>query len=124
MHSLDTLDEVLEHIKSVESETIELTREAELGIVRYIEKNGLILDDETLEVMQYQDIISQQLHATIEMIENIQSLIRTTSVNESSGLEGLAAMEEKLSNVLQQARDKHSAFSGKFEHHDEGVEFF
>ncbi|MDD2828702.1 MAG: hypothetical protein PHW18_03930 [Sulfuricurvum sp.] len=124
MQSLDLLDEALEHIKSVESETIELTRIAELSIVRYIEKNGLTLDDETLEAMQYQDIVSQQLHATIEMIENIQNLIRTLRENEGSGLECLSAIEEELSSVLQQAREKHSAFSGKFEHHDDGVEFF
>jgi hypothetical protein len=52
MRFLNTLDGLLEHIKSVENETIDLTREGQLRIVRFLEKHKLVLDDDTMEAMQ------------------------------------------------------------------------
>jgi len=49
MRFLNTLDGLLEHIKSVENETIDLTREGQLRIVRFLEKHKLVLDDDTME---------------------------------------------------------------------------
>lgn len=129
MQFLHTLDGLLEHIKSVEGETIKLTKEAQLRMIRFIEKQGLVLDDETLEAMQYQDIIAQQLGATIEAIEHVQTHLEyfTRAFNEDDSLavESLEKMQEKLTSALDQAREKHSAFGGKIQHQDDdGIEFF
>ena len=129
MQFLHTLDGLLEHIKSVERETIEMTQKAQLQVVRFIEKKSLILDDETLEVMQYQDIIAQQLGATIEAIENAQKHLQyfTRAFNEDDSLaaENLEKMHGKLTSALNRAREKHSAFGGKIQHQDDdGIEFF
>jgi hypothetical protein len=57
MRFLNTLDGLLEHIKSVENETIDLTREGQLRIVRFLEKHKLVLDDDTMEAMQYKILL-------------------------------------------------------------------
>lgn len=129
MQFLHTLDGLLEHIKSVEGETIKLTKEAQLRMIRFIEKQGLVLDDETLEAVQYQDIIAQQLSATIEAIEHVQTHLEyfTRAFNEDDSLavESLEKMQDKLTSALDQAREKHSAFGGKIQHQDDdGIEFF
>jgi polyribonucleotide nucleotidyltransferase len=119
MQFVQTLNRLLDHIKTVERETIDLTREGQLQLVKFIEKSSLRLDDEMLEVMQYQDIIAQQLSATIEAIETMQAHLDDKEVR-------LDEMDDKLSSVLKRAQEKHSAFGGKTQHHDfdDGVEFF
>ena len=129
MQFLQALNGLLEHIKTVERETIELTRDGQLQVVRFIEKNSLHLDDETLEVMQYQDIIAQQLGATIEAIESaqkhLQYFTRAFSEDDSLAAENLEKMHGKLTSALDRAREKHSAFGGKIQHQDDdGIEFF
>lgn len=130
MQFVQTLNGLLEHVKKVERETIALTKDGQLQLVKFIEKNSLRLDDETLEVMQYQDIIAQQLSATIEAIENMQAHLHlfTNAFDQDapSMQESFGEMDDKLTSVLKNAQDKHSAFGGKTQHHnfDDGVEFF
>ena len=98
-------------------------------MMRFIEKQGLVLDDETLESMQYQDIIAQQLGATIEAIESAQTHLeyftRAFDEDDSLAVESLEKMHGKLTSALDLAREKHSAFGGKIQHQDDdGIEFF
>ncbi|MCK9371845.1 MAG: hypothetical protein M0P91_01500 [Sulfuricurvum sp.] len=128
MMFLHTLDTLLEHIKSVESETIDLTKKAQLKFVQLIERNGILPDDETLETMQYQDIISQQLSATIEAIEsvqeNIKHFLRSLSESDADTAESIDKMESRLTGALEKAKERHSAFGGKLHQDDNGIEFF
>ncbi|MCL4431287.1 MAG: hypothetical protein M1300_03095 [Epsilonproteobacteria bacterium] len=130
MQFLHTLNGLLEHVKSVERETIALTQEAQLRFVRFLDKNGLSVDDETLEAMQYQDIIAQQLSATIEAIESAQEhmqyFIHAFSEDDAIAAQSIERMHGKLTNALEKAKEKHSAFSGKVnrEDDDDGIEFF
>jgi len=129
MQFLHTLDGLLEHIKTVERQTMDLTKEAQLRMVRFIEKQELILDDETLEAMQYQDIIAQQLSATIEAIENAQthldSFLQAFNEDDSLAVQSLEKMQGKLTSALERAKEKHLAFGGKIQHQDDdGIEFF
>jgi hypothetical protein len=127
---LTTLNGLLEHIKTVERETIVLTQEAQLRIVRFIEKNKMQVDDETLEAMQYQDIIAQQLSATIEAIESAQEhmqyFIHAFTHDDQTAAQSIEKMQGKLTNALEKAKEKHSAFSGKVNREDDedGIEFF
>lgn len=128
MMFLHTLDTLLDHIKSVESETIDLTKKAQLRFVQLIERNGILPDDETLETMQYQDIISQQLSATIEAIEsaqeNIKHFLRSLSESDADTAESIDKMELKLTGALEKAKERYSAFGGKLHQDDNGIEFF
>lgn len=130
MQFLNTLNGLLNHVKTVERETIELTQEAQLRMVRFIDKNGLTLDDETLEAMQYQDIIAQQLSATIEAIESAQEhmhfFMDAFNEDDSIAAQSIEKMDGKLTAALEKAKEKHSAFSGKVhcEDDDNGIEFF
>lgn len=125
---MDRVDELLEHIKMVETDTIELTRVAQIQVATFIESKELVLDDDTLEVMQYQDIISQQLSATIEAIESVQSGISELehSFAKEERAETLDVMSERLRSVIEHAKERHSAFSGKTVDgsDDDGIEFF
>lgn len=129
MQFLTKLDGLLTHIKQVENETIDLSREAQLRFVRFIEKNHLQVDDETLEAMQYQDIISQQLSASIEAIECVQSYLqyfsKAFSEDDAIAMMSIQKMDEKLGNALEKAKEKHAAFSGRFSgNQDDEIEFF
>lgn len=130
MQFLQTLNELLEHVKGVERETISLTQEAQLRMVRFLEKNKLQVDDETLEAMQYQDIISQQLNATIEAIENAQEhisyFVHAFNQDDAIAAQSIEKMHSKLTNALDKAKEKHSSFSGKMNRadDDDGIEFF
>lgn len=129
MMFLNTLNTLLEHIKAVESETISLTKEAQLRMVRLLEKNGITPDDETLEAMQYQDIIAQQLSATIEAIESVQGhvqyFLHAFNQDDTIASDSMNKMESKLTMALEKAKEKRAAFSGKLQHEaDDGIEFF
>lgn len=130
MQFLNTLNGLLEHVKTVERETIALTQEAQLRFVRFLEKNGLQVDDETLEAMQYQDIISQQLSATIEAIESAQEhmqyFMHAFGEDDAIAAKSIEKMHIKLNSALDKAKDKYSAFSGKVNNKDDddGIEFF
>lgn len=130
MQFLQTLNELLEHVKNVERETISLTQEAQLRMIRFLEKNNLQVDDETLESMQYQDIISQQLSATIEAIENAQEhihyFVHAFNQDDAIAVQSIEKMHGKLTHALDKAKEKHSAFSGKINStdDDDGIEFF
>lgn len=128
---LETVNHLLEHIKEVETDTIELTKKSQLLLTSFIEKSGLTLDDETLEAMQYQDIISQQLSATIEAIEDVQVSIKqfnqAFSEDDAAAVERLDSMQNKLTNALEIAKQKRSRFAGKTAGdagNDDGIEFF
>ena len=125
-----TLNDLLEHIKQVELDTITLSQEAQLKISNFIEKNKLELDDEAAEALQYQDIVSQQLSATIEAIETVQKTLKVYAHNfsedEKVADSSIAILRKKLDAVLDTAKAKKEAFSGhvKSGSDEHEIEFF
>ncbi len=121
MPPLDTLDRLLEHVVEVESEMISLSAQAHRRISEWIGASGAEITDEVLEALQYQDILSQQLGATIEAIEGVRELLSQNGED----AEALAGIDAKLFGILETARSKHAAFSGRVHQDDgEGIEFF
>lgn len=125
----DSLYELLEHIKQVEKDTISLSKEAQIRLSSFIESQNIELNDEVAEALQYQDIVSQQLSATIEAIEavqeNLQIFARTLEEGDTSADENAGRLQTKLSAVLEEARAKKEAFSGHIKNNDEDeIEFF
>jgi len=130
MMMLDSMDELLTHIKEVQLDVIELSGESLLKMSSFMEKNKLEIDEDISTALQYQDIITQQLNATIEAIESMQSSINMFShaykSDEGLAQQSIEKLKEKLNLTLQDAKDKKSRFSGKSaeSHADDEIEFF
>ncbi len=126
----DSLYELLEHIKQVEQDTISISKEAQMKLSTFMEHKNIELDDEAAEALQYQDIVSQQLSATIEAIElvqkNLQMFAHNFKEDEKIADESILKLRAKMSTVLDEARAKKDAFSGhiKDKTDDHEIEFF
>jgi len=126
----DSLYELLEHIKEVEQDTINLSKEAQMKLSTFIEKKNIELDDDAAEALQYQDIVSQQLSATIEAIElvqqNLQMFSHTFKTDEKIADDSIVKLRAKMNTVLDEARAKKEAFSGhlKSQTDESDIEFF
>ena len=128
---LNAVDELLEHIKEVQLDVIELSNDSLLKMSSFIEKNSLEIDEDISTSLQYQDIITQQLNASIEAIESMRNGINrfnhTYESDENLVNESMQKLQEKLSATLQDAKDKKDRFSGKTAEHDaptDDIEFF
>jgi len=127
---LNAVDELLDHIKDVQLDVIELSNDSLLKMSSYIEKNSLEIDEDISTSLQYQDIITQQLNASIEAIDSMKTSINRFNhafeSDENLANESLGKLQAKLRQTLQEAKDKKDRFSGKFadEHADDEIEFF
>ena len=126
----DSLYELLDHIKQVEQDTINISKEAQMKLSSFMENKNIELDDEAAEALQYQDIVSQQLSATIEAIElvqkNLQMFAHNFKEDEKIADDSILKLREKMNTVLSEAKAKKDAFSGhikdKSDEHE--IEFF
>ena len=129
IHMLSSVNELLTHIKEVEVDTIQMSQDSMMMLSEFIEKNNLELDENAAKSLQYQDIISQQLTATIEAIGSVQKSIKifenAYESDEKVVNDSLDKLCKKLTKTLSIAKDRRDAFSGKFGHEDqEEIEFF
>ena len=128
---LNSFDNLLEHIKEIQEDVIGLSNESLLKMSAYIEKNNLEVDDDILTALQYQDIITQQLSATIEAINSMRGSMNRFShayeQDESLVKDSMSKLHEKLNITLKEAKDKKNRFSGKIAQDDaqnDEIEFF
>lgn len=128
---LNSIEELLTHIQDVQKDVIGLSTESLLKISSFIENNNLEIDEDVATALQYQDIISQQLNATIEAIDSIKININRFShlykSDENLAVESMNKLHDKLNATLNDAKDKKDRFSGKFADSSEEVdeiEFF
>nr|WP_275853257.1 hypothetical protein [Sulfurimonas sp. SAG-AH-194-C20] len=127
---LDSIDELLSHIKSVQVDVVELSNESLMKMSSFMEKNNLEIDEDISTALQYQDIITQQLNASIEAIDSMKKSIDMFSHayknDEGLAQESINKLQEKLSLTLAEAQDKKNRFSGKISASDadETIEFF
>jgi hypothetical protein len=127
---LDSVDSLLEHIEVVQKDVISLSGESLLKMSSYIEKNQLEVDDDILTALQYQDIITQQLSASVEAIESMRKSMKRFShafeSDENLAQDSIKKLQEKLNTTLAEAKDKKNRFSGKVSDDDasDEIEFF
>ena len=127
---LDSVDSLLEHIEQVQKDVINLSGDSLLKMSNYIEKNQLEVDDDISTALQYQDIITQQLNATIDAIESMRKSINRFShafeSDENLAQDSMKKLQEKLNITLAEAKDKKNRFSGKVSDDDasDEIEFF
>ena len=121
---LNSIEEMLSHIKDVQKDVINLSGEASLIVTHFIEKNSLDIDENVAKALQYQDIITQQLNATIEAIESIEVYIQQFThayhTDETLAFENMKKLQAKLNQALEEAKDKKDRFIGKL--HDANVQ--
>ena len=127
---LKSVDNLLEHIEEVQKDVIGLSNNSLLMMSTYIEEQKLEVDEGISTALQYQDIITQQLSATIEAIESMRSSIKRFSHafenDENLAQESMNKLEDRLNITLAEAKDKKSRFSGKTSQDEESdeIEFF
>jgi len=127
---LNSVDDLLEHIEEVQTDVIELSNESLLKMSSFIESNNIEVDDNISIALQYQDIITQQLSATIEAIESMRSSIKIFSHafenDEILAQDSMKKLQDKLNVTLADAKDKKNRFSGKTVQEDvqDEIEFF
>ena len=128
---LNSVDSLLEHIREVQEDVIGLSNDSLIKMSSYIDKNKLEIDDDISTALQYQDIITQQLSATIEAIDSMKSSISTFTDayehDEELVKDSVSKLEEKLNSTLADAKDKKNRFSGKTaedDSQDDEIEFF
>ncbi len=129
MEPLQTLDRLLEHVIDVEREMITLSAEAHRRISAWITASGGEITDDVVEALQYQDILSQQLSATIEAIESVRrhvgGICDASSGRDAEGDEAMERIDTHLAEILETAQSKRLAFGGRVhQDDDEGIEFF
>jgi len=129
MLMLNSIKELLEHIKEVQKDTIDLSKESTMILSKFIEEQNIELDENVATSLQYQDIISQQLTATIEAIESVQTSIdifeNAFESDEIVASGSMNKLQTKLKATLEDAKIKRDAFSGKLTHEDQDeIEFF
>lgn len=128
MASLEALDQFLKHLIDVESEMIDLSNRSHQNIAAWIENAKLEASEEVLQAMQYQDILSQQLGATIEAIGSIREFLSknvdSRTEEDLKAVSEIEQMDAKLIDVLEKAQEKRAAFSGKSGVSDDEIEFF
>ena len=128
---LKSVDELLDHIKNVQRDVISLSGESLMKMSGFIEKNSIEVDEDILTALQYQDIITQQLSATIEAIDSMKSSMERFShayeSDENLAAQSIDKLREKLNSTLQEAKEKKDRFSGKSAQQSidtEEIEFF
>ncbi len=114
---LVTLQDALEHIKDVQTNVTKLNLESMTKLSEAIFDSDFELEEEGFVALQHQDILTQQLGATSELIEMISK-----HINEGSAED----LEKNISGSLEVAKAKKDAFSGNaFDHkHEDIVELF
>lgn len=128
---LNSMLEILEHIKDVQSSVIELSKESMVDVSSFLNEKKITPDTRVLNAIQYQDIISQQLNATIEAInsidKNINFYLRALREDSTIISDGFEKLQSKLNKSLKEAKNKKDAFSGKTldnSNENEEIEFF
>ncbi|HIP02384.1 MAG TPA: hypothetical protein EYG75_02600 [Campylobacterales bacterium] len=111
------LQRALDHIKEVQTNVTALNLKSMTMLGDAIFEAEVEISEDGFVALQHQDILTQQLSATSELIEMISK-----HINESSD----EALEKNISAALEVAKAKKDAFSGNaFNHkHEDIVELF
>jgi hypothetical protein len=105
---LNSAIDMINHFEDVEKNIIEVSKESSLKLAKLIEDGKIEASQDVVSALQYQDIVSQRLSATIEAMEETKMYLQDYVS------EGMCADEllEKLSFTLQNAIKKQIAFEG------------
>jgi len=128
---LNSVDDLLAHIENVQSNVKKLSGDSLMKMSDFMEINKIEIDENLATAFQYQDIINQQLDATLDAIKSMRSSIDVFSHayknDESLVNDNLLKLQEKLEKTLKEAKEKKERFAGKSDEDSTGneeIEFF
>jgi hypothetical protein len=114
---LNTIVDVLEHIQIVETDVKDQTRERTLELSKFLESRGVEPTKDILTGIQYQDILSQQLTATSEAMDEICKTIKRYqhAIDKDNEMleDSFKKLDKKLQVSLDDAKEKRERFNGK-----------
>ncbi len=124
-----SISHLLEHIQEIEKEIIELSEKSTMVFSELIEQNSIEIDEQITQALQRQDMISQQLNATVDAIEEAKRSMQKCQEgmqNDALSVEReLEELDRALQNILVNAKEKKEAYSGHFHSQDDNeIEFF
>lgn len=102
-----TID-MINHFKGVEENIISVSKDSSLRLANLIENGTIQANEEVVLALQYQDIVSQRLSATMEAMEETNKYLQQYAKDVLCTEEFL----EHLSFTLQNAIKKQLAFEG------------
>ncbi len=99
------LENIFEHIKSVQEDVSKLNFEAMQQVNDLIFGSGIEVDDDVFVALQHQDILTQQLGAISELSQTLQKHLQN--------YEDYETLESKFLSALEIAKAKKEAYRGK-----------
>lgn len=129
--TFDAFSKLLDHIKSVQNDIMENTKIQTMDMLDFLNENKIKPDNRMMHMLQYNDILSQQLSAINVAIDSINENIHihTEEIADSyvKITKNFEDLNVKLNYDIEDAKRKRNAFNGRFnntnEEEDE-VEFF
>jgi hypothetical protein len=114
---LEVIKSSLEHIKSVQSDITKLNHDSMTLLNEAIFDADVEISENGFVALQHQDILTQQLNATSELIDMIDKHLNESDEDD---------MAKNIASSLEVAKAKKDAFSGNaFEQkHEDHVELF
>ncbi|MEA1917175.1 MAG: hypothetical protein U9N42_06565 [Campylobacterota bacterium] len=104
MVTLTSLNHLLEHIKVVQEDVLNMSSSSSQLVEQFLEDSGVELDDNIVKAMQLQDITTQQLNGVIETL---------TAISEKLSNKDTVVFDDIIASELIEAKNKKDRFSGK-----------
>jgi hypothetical protein len=111
---LNSAIDMINHFEEVEKNIISESKQSSMELARLIDDGKINATEEVIDALQYQDIVSQRLSATVEAMENTKKFIQEYVDDNMCPEEFL----DKLSFTLQNAIKKQLAFEGSHDTDD------
>jgi hypothetical protein len=123
---------LLKHIKKVEQEIEILTQKSSGILIKEITTNDIIINDEILEAIQLQDIITQQFSAVSIAIDDIEKHVdahmQAMRIDNAIFHMSIEKLHTKMIDSLNEAKKKQDSFTGNSllatENRTDEIEFF
>jgi hypothetical protein len=127
---LGSIVKILNHIEGVQKDVLELSERSAKYFHGLLEANGMQADDSTIQALQYQDIISQQIGAVSDAIAaieiNISVYLKAVKEDKTMLEDSMEKLSSRLIKSLELAKEKKKVFMGNAidENSGSAVEFF
>jgi gas vesicle protein len=128
----ESITKLLKHIKSVQKDIVNNTRTQSVDLIDFLNEQGVKPDKRVLNILQYQDILTQQLDAINETVEQISQNLIVYSDDLDETYKKISRtfdeLNDKLNVSIEDAKSKRDRFNGRFKggtgEEEEEVEFF
>ena len=119
------IEEVLAHVLNVQEKMMVLSKESIFTIIKYLDQQDEVLQNDVSSAIQHQDILSQQFSATNELLSSLSDTLNNYNENiKESNENTLINLKDSVDQAYIKDKNKKKSFSGKLEYVVEEIEFF